>query len=152
MQAHGRQSTQNKRLLYSNSKIAVQPTELVHVDRTHGIHPKPCYSIPLVITLPPTRESHKEGKKRKENTCAIKENSSQTNVNACKFSLPHQASREEKMTQGWVVYYDGIRHAEPQREMFSRSYKQAKVQETRNGNPDTQPEFSAITGRTIKRF
>jgi hypothetical protein len=29
--------------------------------------------------------------------------------------------REEKMTQGWVVY-GGKRHAEPQREMFSRSY------------------------------
>jgi hypothetical protein len=29
--------------------------------------------------------------------------------------------REEKMTQGWVVY-GGMRHAEPQREMFSRSY------------------------------
>ena len=27
----------------------------------------------------------------------------------------------EKMTQGWVVY-GGMRHAEPQREMFSRSY------------------------------
>jgi hypothetical protein len=31
--------------------------------------------------------------------------------------------REEKMTQGWVVY-GGKRHAEPQREMFSRSYKE----------------------------
>ena len=29
--------------------------------------------------------------------------------------------REEKTTQGWVVY-GGMRHAEPQREMFSRSY------------------------------
>jgi hypothetical protein len=28
---------------------------------------------------------------------------------------------KKKMTQGWVVY-GGIRHAEPQREMFSRSY------------------------------
>jgi hypothetical protein len=28
---------------------------------------------------------------------------------------------EEKMTQGWVVY-GGMRHAEPQREMFPRSY------------------------------
>jgi hypothetical protein len=28
---------------------------------------------------------------------------------------------EKKMTQGWVVY-GGKRHAEPQREMFSRSY------------------------------
>jgi hypothetical protein len=30
--------------------------------------------------------------------------------------------REEKMTQGWVVY-GGKRHAEPQREIFSRSYE-----------------------------
>jgi hypothetical protein len=28
---------------------------------------------------------------------------------------------KEKMTQGWVVY-GGMRHAEPQREMFPRSY------------------------------
>jgi hypothetical protein len=28
--------------------------------------------------------------------------------------------REEKLTQGWVVY-GGMRHAEPQREMFPRS-------------------------------
>jgi hypothetical protein len=31
------------------------------------------------------------------------------------------AETEKKMTQGWVVY-GGMRHAEPQREMFSRSY------------------------------
>jgi hypothetical protein len=30
--------------------------------------------------------------------------------------------REEKMTQGWVVY-GGMRHAKPQREMFPRSYE-----------------------------
>jgi hypothetical protein len=29
--------------------------------------------------------------------------------------------KKKKMTQGWVVY-GGMRHAEPQREMFSRSY------------------------------
>jgi cell division protein FtsW (lipid II flippase) len=30
-------------------------------------------------------------------------------------------NHKKKMTQGWVVY-GGMRHAEPQREMFSRSY------------------------------
>jgi hypothetical protein len=35
-------------------------------------------------------------------------------------SGPRNARREEKMTQGWVVY-GGMRHAEPQREMFPRS-------------------------------
>jgi hypothetical protein len=30
-------------------------------------------------------------------------------------------TEKKKMTQGWVVY-GGMRHAEPQREMFSRSY------------------------------
>jgi hypothetical protein len=29
-------------------------------------------------------------------------------------------TKKKKMTQGWVVY-GGMRHAEPQREMFSRS-------------------------------
>ena len=32
-----------------------------------------------------------------------------------------EAKREEKMTHGWVIY-GGMRHAEPQREMFPRSY------------------------------
>ena len=35
---------------------------------------------------------------------------------------PDKREKKEKMTQGWVVY-GGMRHAEPQREMFSRSYK-----------------------------
>ena len=29
--------------------------------------------------------------------------------------------KKKKMTQGWVIY-GGMRHAEPQREMFPRSY------------------------------
>jgi hypothetical protein len=35
--------------------------------------------------------------------------------------VPPVELEKKKMTQGWVVY-GGIRHAEPQREMFSRSY------------------------------
>ena len=35
--------------------------------------------------------------------------------------VPRIEFGEEKMTQGWVVY-GGIRHAELQKEMFSRSY------------------------------
>ena len=36
----------------------------------------------------------------------------------------YDLAREEKMAQGWVVY-GGMRHAEPQREMFPRSYTHA---------------------------
>jgi hypothetical protein len=32
-----------------------------------------------------------------------------------------QSKKKKKMTQGWVVY-GGMRHAEPQREMFPHSY------------------------------
>jgi hypothetical protein len=35
--------------------------------------------------------------------------------------ITYKADEKKKMTQGWVVY-GGKRHAEPQREMFSRSY------------------------------
>jgi hypothetical protein len=35
-------------------------------------------------------------------------------------------SKKKKMTQGWVVY-GGIRHAEPQREMFSRIYSKTTI-------------------------
>jgi hypothetical protein len=34
--------------------------------------------------------------------------------------------KKKKMTQGWVVY-GGMRHAEPQREMFPRSYFMRKT-------------------------
>jgi hypothetical protein len=39
----------------------------------------------------------------------------------------HGKRQKKKMTQGWVVY-GGMRHAEPQREMFPRSYCLGKRQ------------------------
>jgi hypothetical protein len=41
----------------------------------------------------------------------------------------HIHKKKKKMTQGWVVY-GGMRHAEPQREMFSRSYTSTRPPST----------------------
>jgi hypothetical protein len=38
----------------------------------------------------------------------------------CELGDPIAVKKKKKMTQGWVVY-GGMRHAEPQREMFPRS-------------------------------
>jgi hypothetical protein len=43
-------------------------------------------------------------------------------------------NKKKKMTQGWVVH-GGMRHAEPQREMFSRSY---------DGKQQHKPSFLLI--------
>jgi hypothetical protein len=49
----------------------------------------------------------------------------QINGWAAWFQLP-LLKKKKKMTQGWVVY-GGMRHAEPQREMFPRSYFSLEV-------------------------
>jgi hypothetical protein len=46
-------------------------------------------------------------------------------------TVPIRNVKKKKMTQGWVVY-GGMRHAEPQREMFSRSYDIRNVEVLEN--------------------
>jgi hypothetical protein len=52
---------------------------------------------------------------------------------------------KKKMTQGWVVY-GGMRHAEPQREMFSRSYGTMYLNARANGLTNNNNNKHAYAG------
>ena len=49
-----------------------------------------------------------------------------------KIIITKYTKKKKKMTQGWVVY-GGMRHAEPQREMFPRSYGTMYLNARANG-------------------